>query len=180
MKKYIIIIFALILLPISIEAEVTLRKGKKSTIISTQQRMQPTNRNNFDAIYAIQPEKKNISYQHNSYTKPQKQVTQGYDVSYFSVGTQIETSQKLHINNHNQSAKYHKYDVSMVTNLSNVESGITTYATPTLQPFNDEDKNVDITSVQYAFGPPTEGPISDIIFPLLCFVCLYIVVKKKK
>lgn len=77
MKKYIIIIFALTLLPMSIGAEITLRKGTRSTIIRTQQRVQPTNRNNFDAIYAIQPEKKNISYQHNSYTKPQNKLRKG-------------------------------------------------------------------------------------------------------
>ncbi len=178
MKKYIIIIFALTLLPMSIGAEITLRKGTRSTIIRTQQRVQPTNRNNFDAIYAIQPEKKNISYQHNSYTKPQKQVTQGYDVSYFSTGTQVKTSTKLHINNSNHGAKYYKYDALEVNN--NSIGSVTTYKAPSLQPFNEDVKDVTTGSVQYAFGPPTEGPISDIIFPLLCFVCLYIVVKRKK
>lgn len=178
MKKYIIIIFALILLPMSIGAEITLRKGSKNAKVRTQQRVQTTNKNDFDAIYEIQPEKKNISYQNHTYTKPKKQVAQGYDVSYFSAGTQVETSTKLHINNTNHGVKYYRYDAPEVT--SNNIAPVTTYKAPSLQPFNEEVKNIEIGSTQYAYGPPSEGPISDLIFPLLCFACLYIATKRKQ
>ena len=177
MKKYIIFIFALTLLPMSIGAEITLRKGSKNTKIRTQQRVQPTNNNDFDAIYTFQPEsKQNISYQKNAYKRPQKQVAKGYNVSYFSAGTQVETSTKLHINS-NQGVKCYRYDAPEVA--SNDIGLETTYKMPTLQPFNDEVKEVKTGSIQYAYGPPTEGPIGDFIFPLLTLACLYIALKKK-
>ncbi len=179
MKKYIIIIFALILLPMSIGAEIILRKGNKNASAKTQ-RVQPAHTNNFDAIYAVQPEKKqNISYQNNTYVKPKKQATQGYDVSYFSAGTQVESSSKLHINGNNQGVKYYKYNLPEIAG-NNVGS-VVNYKITTLQPFNDADmKNVEIGAIQYAYGPPEEGPISDLIFPFLCFVCLYIAVKRRQ
>lgn len=174
MKKYAIIILALIIFPWTISAEITLRKGSYNTYAP---KMQSARHNVFDDIFTVQPETKhyNISQQNNTYIKPQKQVRQGHNVSYLSSQTQNQTPTRQYVTGNSQDVKYYRYEID--NTLSRIDESLTASQNPSLKPFNEQI--IETAPSQYAYGPPVEGPVSDVILPLLCFIGLYIVTKKR-
>ena len=95
---------------------------------------------------------------------------------------QNRKQQRLNIYGSTETSYYRQYTPTGTTtqNLSfNQHTTIKTYNPANNQPFNDGNAVIKTGPTQYAYGPPAEGPVSDVIIPLLLFVSLYIVAIKR-
>lgn len=81
------------------------------------------------------------------------------------------------ISNSAQTSYYHRYTTTSTSTQNVSFHGPTTikaYNPANNQPFNEANNTIAVGPTQYSFGPPAEGPIGDVIFPLLIFIGIYI------
>lgn len=133
-----------------------------------------------------------------------KTYTPSFDINQVKHNTRIEntTIHKTNIHtsyltdeiNHNKqigrrvtlngknSSFYHQYtpQKSIGTNVTYTNHiTMKTYNPANNTPFDGGDAVVTTGFTQYAYGPPAEGPISDVILPLLLFTAVYLSIKRK-
>ena len=89
---------------------------------------------------------------------------------------------RVNLYNSNQSSYYHRYtpEETKINQVAyNKHITMSSYNPANNQPFDGGAAVINTAPVQYAFGPPAEGPISDFIIPMLLFIGLYIIRKLK-
>jgi hypothetical protein len=106
------------------------------------------------------------------------------DVSYLSIeNNQYTTSRRNRMTSKNTNY-YQRYSpvYSQSTNISyNNHITVKSYNVANRAPFEGDAASVQTSSSKYSqFGPPEEGPISDVIWPLLLCIGIYILGKTKK
>lgn len=180
------------MMPLCLSAEITFRK--KPTQHAT--RHQPTRNHNNQFNIADKP-MFNIDMNNNSYTLT-KQITpvnktteinfipktpaisNGHNVSYINTDTKTESVTKQHING-NSTNYYRQYAPTQTSSQIvsyNAHTSVDAYKTH--QPFAENVKSVEVGMRQNMVAPPTEGPISDIILPLLLLAGIYAIVLRNK
>lgn len=165
-----IILLWLILIPYIASADITLRSV--SPTMNPRYRVK-TYTPSFDmnqAKHNIRIERTNCHFtnHHNSYLTDEVKHN-----------TQVGQKTTLH---GRETTYYHRYtpqkSVSTTVSYSN-HIAMKSYNPSNNTPFEGGDAVVAIGFTQYAYGPPAEGPVSDVIIPLLLFVSLYIVAIKR-
>ena len=115
-----------------------------------------------------------------TFRKPTHQ-SRKHNVSYLTIDTKTEKSGQQHIQG-SSSNYYHSYAPNQTSSQSvayNHHSTMKAHSSHDLQPF-EETTTVGIGKQQNAYGPPVEGPISDVILPLLLLAGGYVIFLKSK
>ena len=167
--KYIKAISCLILFAISFSASAEIKLRSSAPNLKSEYR-----------IRTITP---NFSVKETKYNQRINNVSNDYithktDVSYLSIeNNQHTTYQRNRITNKNTSY-YHRYSPisSQNTKVSyNNHVAVKSYNVANRTPFENDAATVQTSSAQYSqFGPPDKGPISDVVWPLLIFVGIYL------
>lgn len=165
-----IILFCLILMPYIASADITLR--------STSPTMTPHYR-----VKTYTPSFDMNRVKHNIRIERTNNHTTNHHNSYLTDevkhNTQVGHKTTLY---GSQTSYYHRYtpqkSVATTVNYSN-HIAMKSYNPSNNTPFDGGDAVVATGFTQYAYGPPAEGPVSDVIIPLLLFITLYIAIKRK-
>lgn len=109
-------------------------------------------------------------------------IVTNHSTSYLTNDTHHnKTNRRYYFYGTNQTSYYHKYNPTETTikNLSfNNLAQIRPSNSNSNQPFNDANDVISTAPSQFAYGPPQEGPIGDILLPFLIFTAIYIIKKQ--
>ncbi len=109
-------------------------------------------------------------------------ITHKNDVSYIKININKPSTPRQTIYN-NEINYYHQYSKTTTQSqnvLYNNHITMKSYNVANRTPFDGGEATINTTGRFNAFGPPTEGPISDIIWSLLIFAGIYLFVIKFK
>lgn len=115
---------------------------------------------------------------HNKYIEQTAPKYNYQPASYLTNDTYQGRRQQYRQNFYSSSQSYYHRYAPTSTTIQNVSytqhTTIKTYNLANNQPFEDGNSVIKTGPTQFAYGPPEEGPIGDIIFPMLIFIGIYL------